>query len=137
VSSITDLLDIRGFDLNAILEIDPQFLSDVDHEHDDDVTSFVFREAKALDLERVEAFLDGVVRVFGAQLMRYKGVLSVRGVDRRVIFQGVHMMFGSELGAAWKPGEKRESKMVFIGKDMPKDMLLAGLGQCVAAGKRT
>jgi G3E family GTPase len=137
VSSITDLLDIRGFDLNAILEIDPQFLSDVDHEHDDDVTSFVFREAKALDLERVEAFLDGVVRVFGAQLMRYKGVLSVRGVDRRVIFQGVHMMLGSELGAAWKPGEKRESKMVFIGKDMPKDMLLAGLGQCVAAGKRT
>jgi len=131
VASIDDLLDIRGFNLNAILEIEPEFLTDVSHEHDDDVTSFVFRESKPLDLERVEDFLSGVVQVYGAKLMRYKGVLNIKGVDKRVVFQGVHMLMGSDVGSAWKPGEKRDSKMVFIGRDMPKDVLLAGLAQCV------
>jgi G3E family GTPase len=64
--------------------------------------------------------------------MRYKGVLNIKGVDRRVVFQGVHMLMASELGAAWKPTEPRESKFVFIGRDMPKDVLLQGLAQCVA-----
>jgi len=55
-------LDIRGFNLNAILEIEPDFLTDVDHEHDDNVTSFVFRETKPLDLDLIEDFLEGVGR---------------------------------------------------------------------------
>ena len=136
VAAIDDLLDIRGFNLNAILEIEPDFLTDVSHEHDDDVTSFVFRESKPLDLERVEDFLGGVVQVYGAKLMRYKGVLNIKGIDKRVVFQGVHMLMGSDTGSAWKPGEKRDSKMVFIGRDMPKDMLLDGLAQCVAGAAR-
>jgi len=135
VASIDDLLDIRGFNLNAILEIEPDFLTDVDHEHDEDVTSFVFRESKPLDLERVEDFLGAAVQVYGTKLMRYKGVLNIQGVDQRVVFQGVHMLMGSDAGAAWKAGEKRDSKMVFIGRDMPKEVLLDGLAQCVA-GKR-
>ena len=135
VASIDDLLDIRGFNLNAILEIEPDFLTDVSHEHDDDVTSFVFRAEKPLDLDRTEDFLSGVIQVYGAKLMRYKGVLSVKGQDRRVVIQGVHMLMGSDLGAAWKPGEKRDSKMVFIGRDMPKDMLLVGLAQCVVGAR--
>ena len=65
VAAIDDLLDIRGFNLNAILEVEPDFLTDVDHEHDDDVTSFVFRESRALDLERVEDFLSAIVQVYG------------------------------------------------------------------------
>ena len=132
-ASIDDLLDIRGFNLNAILEIDPNFLTDVEHEHDDDVTSFVFREKRPLDIYRIEEFLDAIVRVHGPSLMRYKGVLNIRGVDRRVVFQGVHMLMGTDLGSAWKDGEVRESKFVFIGRGMPKDELLAGLTQCVAA----
>jgi G3E family GTPase len=132
VAAVDDLLDIRGFNLNAILEIEPAFLTDVDHEHDDDVTSFVFRESRPLDLERVEDFLGGVVQVYGTRLMRYKGILNIRGVELRVVFQGVHMLMGSDVGAAWKPGEKRESKMVFIGRDMPQDVLLDGLAQCAA-----
>jgi G3E family GTPase len=131
-ASIADLLDIRGFNLNAILELEPEFLTDVDHEHDDDVTSFVFREKRALDLDRVEDFLGSVIQVYGPKLMRYKGVLNVRGVDRRVVFQGVHMLMGSDAGSAWKPGEARESKFVFIGRDMPKELLLDGLAHCVA-----
>jgi G3E family GTPase len=132
VAAIDDLLDIRGFNLNAILEIEPDFLTDVEHEHDDDVTSFVFREKRPLDLERIEDFMSAIVQVYGPNLMRYKGVLSIKGVDRRVVFQGVHMLMGSDAGAAWKPGEARESKFVFIGRDMPKDVLLDGLAQCAA-----
>ncbi|MBL8331110.1 MAG: GTP-binding protein [Rubrivivax sp.] len=131
-ASIDDLLDIRGFKLNAILEIEPDFLTDVDHEHDDEVTSFVFREDRPLDLDRVEDFLSGVIQVYGTNLMRYKGVLHIRGMKQRVVLQGVHMLMASDAGAAWKPGEKRESKMVFIGRNMPKDVLLDGLAQCVA-----
>ena len=117
----------------ALLEIEPDFLTDVDHEHDDDVTSFVFRESRPLILERVEDFLSAIVRVYGTNLMRYKGVLNIRNVEQRIVFQGVHMLMGSAPGAAWKRSEKRESKMVFIGRDMPKDVLLAGLAQCVAS----
>lgn len=130
---IDELLDIRGFNLDAILEIEPDFLTDVEHEHDDEVTSFVFRESRPLDLGRVEDFLSGVIQVYGTKLMRYKGVLNVRGMKQRVVLQGVHMLMGSEAGAPWKPGEPRESKVVFIGRDMPKDVLLAGLAGCVAA----
>ena len=135
VAAIDDLLDIRGFNLNAILEIEPDFLTDVDHEHDDDVTSFVFRESRPLSLERVEDFLSAIVPVYGAKLMRYKGVLNIRNVEQRIVFQGVHMLMGSAIGAAWKPDEKRESKMVFIGRDMPRDVLLDGLAQCVASAE--
>jgi G3E family GTPase len=135
VAAVDDLLDIRGFNLNAILEIEPDFLTDVDHEHDDDVTSFVFRESRPLDLERIEDFLGGIVQVYGPQLMRYKGILNVRNVEQRIVFQGVHMLMGSDVGAAWKPGEKRESKIVFIGRDMPQDVLLDGLAQCAASPK--
>jgi len=131
-ASIDDLLDIRGFNLNAILEIEPDFLTDVDHEHDDDVISFVFREERPLNLDRVEDFLGGVIQVYGTKLMRYKGVLNIQGMKQRVVLQGVHMLMGSDAGATWKPGEKRESKMVFIGRDMPKAVLLDGLAQCVA-----
>jgi G3E family GTPase len=131
VSSVDDLFDIRGFNLNSILEIEPDFLTDVDHEHDDEVTSFVFRESRPLRLEPLEEFMDGLVQIYGVNLMRYKGVLNIRGQERRVVFQGVHMLMGSELGSAWRPGEKRESKMVFIGKNMPKDSIMSGLSQCI------
>jgi G3E family GTPase len=131
-ASVDDLLDIRSFNLHAILEIEPDFLTDTEHEHDDDVGSFVFRETRALDLRRLDDFLGGVVQVYGPNLMRYKGVLNVSGENRRVVFQGVHMMMGSDKGAPWKPGEQRESKIVFIGRKMPKEVLLNGLAQCVA-----
>jgi G3E family GTPase len=132
-ASIDDLLDIRGFNLDAILEIEPDFLTDVDHEHDDDVTSFVFRESRSLDMERLEDFMAGILQVYGTKLMRYKAVLNIRGMDKRVVLQGVHMLMGSDAGGAWKPGEKSKSKMLFIRRDMPKDELLGGLAQCLAA----
>jgi G3E family GTPase len=83
VAALEQILDIRGFNLNAILEIEPDFLSDVDHDHDDDITSFVFRESKPLDLEDIEDFLSSIVQVYGPQLMRYKGILNIVGVCLR------------------------------------------------------
>jgi G3E family GTPase len=131
VAALNDVLDIRGFNLSAILEIEPDFLSEVTHEHDDDITSFVFRETRPLDMEKIEDFLSAIVQVHGASLMRYKGILHIAGVPKRVIFQGVHMLMGSDLGAPWAKGELRESKMVFIGKDMPREVLENGLSQAV------
>ena len=129
---IDQLLDIRGFNLTAILEIEPDFLNDVTHQHDDDVTSFVFRAERPFDGARLEDFLAGILQVYGTRLMRYKGVLSVAGMSRRMVLQGVHMLMATDQGAAWKKGEARASKIVFIGKDMPKEVILCGLEQCLA-----
>ena len=133
---IDELLDIRGFNLNAILEIEPDFLTDVTHEHDDDVTSFVFRAERPFDDEQLNDFFAGILQVYGTKLMRYKGVIAVAGMDCRVVLQGVHMLMGTDKGSAWKKGEARDSKIVFIGKGMPKDVILEGLQQCLASERK-
>mgnify|MGYP003339491877 CR=1 FL=1 len=94
---IDEILDIRGFNLNAILEIDPEFLDSDEHEHDDSVQSFVFRSKRAFDPGKLEDFLSGLVQVYGPDLLRYKGVLFMKGSDRQTVFQGVHMMMGADL----------------------------------------
>jgi G3E family GTPase len=129
---IAEVLDIRGFNLNAILELDPEFLVDSHHEHHDEVESFVFRSDKPFDGDKLEQFLSGMIQVYGPDLLRYKGVLWMKGNSRRVVFQGVHMMMGGDLGKPWAKGEKKDSTMVFIGKKLPRDLFLAGLEQCLA-----
>jgi len=154
--AIKDVFDLKGFNLNAKLDIDPDFLKedehghdhhghdhDHDHEHgehcdhphhhahDDDVKSFVFRADKAFDAGKLEDFLGAIVQVYGPKMLRYKGVLNMKGSDRKVIFQGVHQLMGSDLGPKWAPGEKKGSKMVFIGIDLPQDILKQGLEQCL------
>lgn len=149
------VFDLRGFNLNAKLEIDPEFLSeghdhghdhhhhDHDHEHgehcdhphhhahDDDVKSFVFRAERAFNPQKLEDFLGSIVQVYGPKMLRYKGVLFMKGSERKIIFQGVHQLMGSDLGPKWLPGEKKLSKMVFIGIDLPRDILLQGLEGCL------
>ncbi len=129
---IKEVLDIRGFNLNAILELDPQFLTDIAHEHHDEVESFVFRADKPFDGQKLEQFLSGMIQVYGPDLLRYKGVLWMKGNPRRVVFQGVHMMMGGDLGKPWGKGEKKGSVMVFIGKKLPKDIFIAGMEECLA-----
>jgi len=129
---IGEVLDIRGFNLNAILELDPEFLVDSHHEHHDEVESFVFRSDKPFDGDKLEQFLSGMIQVYGPDLLRYKGVLWMKGNPQRVVFQGVHMMMGGDLGKPWAKGDKKESTMVFIGKKLPRDLFLAGLEQCLA-----
>ncbi len=153
--SLADVFDLRGFNLNAKLDIDPEFLNadahaghDHDHDHhdhqhgehcdhphhhahDDDVKSFVFRADKAFNPAKLEEFLGAIVQVYGPKMLRYKGVLNMKGADRKVIFQGVHQLMGSDLGPKWMPGEKKTSKMVFIGLDLPRDVFLQGLEGCL------
>ena len=151
--ALSEVFDLRGFNLNAKLDIDPDFLTEDDHahhdhehgencdhpshghgaghhhHHDDDVKSFVFRSDRAFDPARLEDFLGAIVNIYGPRMLRYKGVLNMAGTDRKVIFQGVHQLMGSDLGPRWGDGEKKASKMVFIGIDLPKDILLQGLEQ--------
>ena len=94
--------------------------------------SFVFRSDKAFAPARLEDFLGSIVQVYGPKMLRYKGVLHMKGSERKVIFQGVHQLMGSDLGPKWAPGEKKGSKMVFIGIDLPRDIFLQGLEGCLA-----
>lgn len=177
--SLNEVFDLRGFNLNAKLDIDPDFLKEDDHDHghdhghkhehdehcghdhghehdencghdhahdhehgehckhplhhhhDDDVKSFVYRADRAFDPARLEDFLGAIVNIYGPRMLRYKGVLNMQGTERKVIFQGVHQLMGSDLGPQWAEGEKRQSKMVFIGIDLPQDIFLQGLEQCL------
>jgi G3E family GTPase len=129
---LDEVLDLRGFNLNAILELDPNFLTDIAHEHHDEVESFVFRSDKPFDGTKLEQFLSGMIQVYGPDLLRYKGVLWMKGNPRRVVFQGVHMMMGGDMGKPWEKAAKKQSVMVFIGKKLPKDLFLAGLEECLA-----
>jgi len=128
---IGEILDIRGFNLNAILEFDPEFLADTHHDHHDEVESFVFRSDKPFNGDKLEQFLSGMIQVYGPDLLRYKGVLWMKGNPRRVVFQGVHMMMGGDLGKPWGR-DRKHSVMVFIGRKLPKDLFLAGLEECLA-----
>jgi len=154
---LKEVFDLRGFNLNAKLDIDPDFLKEEDehdhehhahghdhdhehgehcdhphhHHHDDDVKSFVFRSDRAFDPMKLEDFLGAIVNIYGPRMLRYKGVLNMKGTERKVIFQGVHQLMGSDLGPQWAEGEARTSKMVFIGIDLPKDIFLQGLEQCL------
>ncbi|WP_089953262.1 GTP-binding protein [Limnohabitans sp. 2KL-3] len=152
--ALKEVFDLKGFNLNAKLDIDPDFLSEDGHDHvhtehcdhpshdhehsqghghhhhhDDDVKSFVFRSERAFDPAKLEDFLGAIVNIYGPRMLRYKGVLNMRGTERKVIFQGVHQLMGSDLGPMWAEGEVKMSKMVFIGIDLPKDILLQGLEQ--------
>ena len=158
---LAKVLDLKGFNLNAKLDIDPDFLTEDDHghdhhdhahgehcnhpshahehgeahghhhHHDDDVKSFVYRATRPFSPAKLEDFLGAIVNVYGPRMLRYKGVLNMAGTERKVIFQGVHQLMGSDLGPLWKPDEPRISKMVFIGIDLPRDILVQGLDQCL------
>jgi G3E family GTPase len=157
---LADVFDLRGFNLNAKLDIDPDFLSadEHDHEHhdhdhahgehcdhpshkheghghhhhvDDDVKSFVYRSDRAFDPARLEDFLGAIVNIYGPRMLRYKGVLHMKGTERKVIFQGVHQLMGSDLGPEWGKDEARQSRMVFIGIELPREILEQGLEQCL------
>ena len=129
---VKEVLDIRGFNLNAILDIDPDFLEDSEHEHSEEISSFVFRAKKPFDPGKLEDFLSGLIQVYGESMLRYKGVLYMKGSDRQTVFQGVHMMMGADVGRKWRADEKKSSKMVFIGRNLPKETFIKGLEQCLA-----
>jgi G3E family GTPase len=132
---IGEILDIRGFNLNAVLEIDPDFLKEEEHEHDEQVSSFVFRADRPLDGVKLEEFLSGLTQVYGNDMLRYKGVLYLKDNPNRVVFQGVHMLMGGDMGKPWGKAEKPSSIMVFIGRNLPEDLFVKGLEQCLVTAQ--
>lgn len=129
---IDRLLDVKGFNLNSILDIAPDFLDEDKHTHNDDIQSFVFKSAKPFDGAKFEEFMSSVTQVYGPDMLRYKGILVIKGSDRRALFQGVHMLMGLDWGRKWDSAEKKESKIVFIGRKLPKDFISQGLELCLA-----
>ena len=89
----------------------------------------MFRSERPFDPGKLEDFLGAIVNIYGPRMLRYKGVLYMQGSERKVIFQGVHQLMGSDLGPTWGANEVKSSKLVFIGIDLPKDILLQGMEQ--------
>jgi len=164
--AISEVLNLKGFYLNAKLDLDPDFLKEDDHHHEhhehgdcdehcthehhdhehggsghqhdhhhahhsDDIAAFVFKSTRPFNTGQLDEFLGGLVQVFGPRMLRYKGVLYMQGADRKVIFQGVHQIMGTDVGIQWADDEIKQSKMVFIGKNLPKEIFIQGLEQCL------
>lgn len=129
------LIDIGSFDLDRTLEMDPEFLdTDAEHEHDQRVTSTSSKFEGELNVNKLEKWIGNLMENKAQDLFRYKGVLAVKGMNQKFVFQGVHMLFGGDYSEdfIWKDGEKRECRFVFIGRDLNHEDLQAGLMECKA-----
>ena len=132
------VLGVAAFDLARTLDFDPEFLNtEAEHLHDSSITSVGLRAQGPLELGRVNAWLGTLLRERGVDILRSKGVLCVAGSTDRFVFQGVHMQLqlGSSndgLARPWAPGEPRNSRMVFIGRNLDRAALQAGLDGCKA-----
>ena len=157
---LTDVLERGAFDLDRILEIEPDFLEagdDHDHDHhhhdhghhhdhdhhhhdhghglkhyhDEDMQSLSLRSEKPLDPTKFMPWLQNLVATEGQKILRSKGILAFTGDDDRYVFQGVHMMLEGDHQRKWKDGEKRESRVVFIGRELPEQAIRDGFEQCI------
>jgi G3E family GTPase len=129
---INQILGIHAFDLEEKLLIDPGFLEEEAHEHDDEVASLFFREERPLDLEKLEQFLQVWLSEHGADTFRYKGVLYIKGVKQRIIFQGIHMLFASTPDREWKADETPHNEFVIIGRNLDEIWFREQFAACVA-----
>ncbi len=129
--SVDEVLDLNGFNMNDILDIDPAFLTGAHkHHHGDDVSAFVFASDRPFDASRFEQYIRSLVSVYGQDMLRYKGVLYLKGTDRRCVVQGVHMVFGADVLGPW--GDKKpENKIVVIGRNLPKEAIIKGFESCL------
>ena len=126
------LINIKSFGLEKVLEMDPEFLNtENEHEHDPRVSSCSSRFDGFLQINKLDSWIQFVLRNYGANLFRYKGVLNVIGMDYKYVFQGVGMLFtGGFVYDQWRPDEKRENIFVFIGRDLNKEELIKGFMSC-------
>lgn len=156
--ALEDVLERNAFDLDRILEIEPEFLDvgddhdhhhDHDHQghdhhdhghghglkhyHDEDMQSLSLRTSKPIDANKFMPWLQELVAKDGARILRSKGILSFKDDDDRYVFQGVHMMLEGDHQREWKGGEARESRVVFIGRELPEQAIRDGFEKCIAA----
>ena len=129
--AIDQVLNRGAFDLSRILAFEPDFLDgDDDHEHNDDITSMSFEVAKPIDPEKFNAWIGALLQEQGPTLLRTKGILAYAGEDRRFAFQAVHMIADGDFISAWKDGDPRVSRIVFIGRNLNRPRLRRGFEAC-------
>jgi G3E family GTPase len=148
VIGMDQILNVNGFNLDRILEHEPDFLRGApkagafslgtidddhhhDHKHDDEVGSVGIVMPGALSTRKFNGWISELLQTHGADIFRSKGVLNLHGDSKRFVFQGVHMMLDGRPDRAWKPGEERVSKLVFIGRNLDRAMLTAGVQGCL------
>ncbi|MGQ7818919.1 GTPase [Metapseudomonas furukawaii] len=123
---LSELLDVRGFNLNADVAPAMTLRPLKPAGTPDRIGTLVLKSDRALDMERLSAFMEGLLESHGNSLLRYKGVLCVESESRRLVFQGVLRLYGFDWDSEWQPHEARESVMVFIGDQLPEEAIRAG-----------
>lgn len=126
------LLGVKAFDLDRALEIDPDFLGEDAHVHDESVFSVALVEAGAVDGEKLNTWLSELLRTQGADIFRMKGILNIAGEDNRFVFQGVHMIFDGKPDRPWKASETPKNELVFIGRNLDAAQLKQDFLACLA-----
>lgn len=125
------VLGVKAFDLEQALEIDPEFLGEDAHEHDESVFSFAIVESGAVDLEKLNSWLTELLQTQGPNIFRMKGILNIAGEENRFVFQGVHMIFDGRPDRPWKPEESRKNELVFIGRNLDSKQLRQDFQACL------
>jgi len=130
-----EVLNINAFDLDRILDFEPDFLEDDgDHQHDTTVSSVAVKVQANVNMAILESWIQRLIGQDGANLYRYKGVLAVKGMNKKFVFQGVGMLFTGDFQGEWKePENERESRFVFIGKNLDHEFLREGFMACRAS----
>ena len=144
------VLERNAFNLDRILEIEPDFLVEDDHGHDhdhhhdhghghglkhyhdEDMQSVAMAHDGEVDPQKFMPWLNDLVQREGGKILRSKGILAFKGEPKRFVFQGVHMMLDGDVQRDWQPDEKRLSKIVFIGRDLPAEKIRQGFQACFA-----
>mmetsp|Transcript_21998 Transcript_21998/g.32786 ORF Transcript_21998/g.32786 Transcript_21998/m.32786 type:complete len:603 (+) Transcript_21998:54-1862(+) len=135
---LTKITNIKGFSLDRVLANDEEFMNfDQEHEHDSSVTSVGVVLDGELSWKRFQTFINYMMREKGVDLYRSKGVVAIYGMSQKFVFQAVHMLFGGERTEQWKPGEKRTSRMIFIGKNLDEKQIKEDASMCVVHGAQT
>ncbi|MBL1208433.1 GTP-binding protein [Geminocystis sp. GBBB08] len=129
--SMDHLLGIRAFDLQQALEIDPYFLSEDAHEHDESVYSVAIVQSGKVDLDKLHCWMTELLKTQGTDIFRMKGILNADEMDNRVVFQGVHMLFDVTVDRLWKPEETRKNELVFIGRNLDEKQLKEDFQGCL------
>jgi G3E family GTPase len=145
------VLGRNAFDLDRILDIEPKFLEDdahdhdhgnghhhhhhgggLKHYHDEEMQSVALKTEKLLDPDKFFPWIQDLVAIEGPNILRCKGILSFRGDPQRFVFQGVHMILDGNHQRAWGVDEKRDSRIIFIGRNLPEDRIREGFDGCAA-----
>jgi G3E family GTPase len=129
---LDSILGVNAFDLDRALEIDPEFLGEEAHVHDESVGSISLVAEGSIDVEKLNIWISELLRTQGPDIFRMKGILNIAGDDCRFVFQGVHMIFDGRRDRPWKASEARQNQLVFIGRNLDETSLRSGFTACLS-----